>query len=415
MTLVTFDQALSGVSNILVVLLVAHLLSPTDFGMFTIVFLVYTLFSVTGRALICATVLVHPADIDSRPRSVLGSATLFGLAVGALCVLAAFGLRSIDAAIADSLIWLGVLTPLLLVQDVGRFMAIAAGRPARALWLDTVWIVLEVLGFGIVIAQGAATLEASVVIWAAAGAVPGLWVFVHWGVPRRSEFSFGWLRERWSFSWRSMVTSVVTEASTLLGFGAIAAVSSAATVGAVRAAWLLTQPGSTVIAGSTRSSLADMARVRDDKDALMFHMRRVLGVSMAAAAGTCLILVVIPDSIGRLILGQSWDLAEPLLLAAGLQLVMIAARNGTRAVLLSRLEIRLIMVVDIAGAFLLVGLSLVGAVVADAQGVIWAGVIAQVVQTVVWWALFRRRVWRNGVPEPEPEEEAVRPDGESPS
>lgn len=416
MTLVTIDQVLSGVSNLAVVLLVAHVLSPSDFGMFTIVFLVYTLASVTVRALIGATVLVHPDDVKDRPRSILGSAALFGLALGALCLLMGVGLRALDAHIADSLVWLGALLPLMLVQDVGRFLAITARRPMRALWLDAMWIVLEVAGFAVVIARDGADLETSVVIWAAAGAVPGLWVFLHWGLPRPSELNFAWLRSRWDFSWRSMVTSVVTEASTLFGFAGIAAVSGAAAVGTVRAAWLMTQPANTVISGSTRSSLADMAVVRHDESALMVHMRRLLAVSVAAALANCAILVVLPDAVGRLILGQSWELAEPLLLAAGLQLVLIAARNGTRAVLLSRLEIKLIMVTDIAGTFLLVGLSFAGAVMADAQGVIWAGVVAQAIQTVVWWALVRNRVWGRGTPATgqEPEREAARSEGESP-
>lgn len=392
MTLVTIDQVLSGVSNILVVLVVAHLLSPTDFGLFTIVFLVYAFASVTMRALVGATVLVHPEDVDDRPRAILGAGIVISLAVGALCALAGLALLATGAEIATSLVWLGLLLPLLLVQDIGRFLAIAANRPIRALGLDGMWIVLAIVSFSVVIGQDSLTLERSVLLWAASGALSGCWVFVHWGVPRLSELNWNWLRERWDFSWRSTVTSITNQASALVGFAAIAAVSSAATVGAVRAAWLMTRPGNTVITSSTLSALGDMSRVRDDDRALRVHMRQVLWVSLAAALANLVVLVVIPDSVGRLILGHIWDLAEPLLLAAGLQLVLIAARNGTRAALLSRREIRLIMAVDIAGTILLIVLSFAGAVMADAQGVIWAGVIGQGVQTIVWWIVARHRL-----------------------
>lgn len=409
MTLVTIDQILSGVSNILVVLLVAHVLSPTDFGLFTIVFLVYTLASVTLRALVGATVLVHPEDADDRPRAVVGSSLLMCAVSGALCVVAGIILEPFGAPVASSLVWLGLLLPLLLVQDIGRFVAIAANRPVRALGLDGMWVLLEVALFGIALTQGSLTLELCVLLWAASGAVPGAWVFLQWGFPRLSELNHGWLRERWDFSWRSMVTSITNQASALVGFAAIAVVSSGATVGAVRAAWLLTQPGNTVITGSTRSSLVDMSRSRDDDDALRRHMRRVLAVSMTAALANLGILLVIPDGVGRLILGRTWPLAEPLLLAAGLQLVLIAARNGTRAALLSRRQIRLIMVVDIIGTVLLVALSLVGAVIADAQGVIWAGVVGQGIQTVVWWVLARRRLARPPTTPEDPDSGTSRP------
>lgn len=391
MALVTVDQALAGASNILVLLFIAHLLSPGDFGLFALLFLGYGMASTAGRALICQPVLVHPEDTDERPRSVLGSTVLFALLAASACLAVGLFLHLSGAGVAPAVLWLGALLPLMIVQDVGRYLAVAAQRPVRALWLDGWWIVLEIGGFLALAQRGGATLTSCVAVWAAAGALSGLVVFIQYGVPGHGELNFGWLRSRWDFSWRSLATSLTTEASALVGFTVVSLVSSQVVVGAVRAATLLTRPGTTVVNGIAQASVADLSREQPEDVLLRVAVRKAVLLSVAAALGNLVVLVLVPDVVGEAILGNTWTVAEPLLLGAGLQLVMIAARNGIRAALLSRREIRVIMVADISGALLLIALSVVGAVLADAQGVIWAGVLAQAIVTAAWMVLFGRR------------------------
>lgn len=401
-TLVTVDQVLSGASNILVVLLVAHLLSPADFGRFTLIFLAYSSACVIGRSLICATILVHPEDADSRPRAILGSSLFYALGIGVVVLAAALPLHLTGSAIGTSLLWLSAFVPLMLIQDVGRFLAFAIQRPVRAVWLDSLWIVLEVVAFLVVLVRDDASLTLTAAIWAASGAISGLCVFVQVGFPRPSELDLSWLRSRWNFSWRAMVTGVTSEVSALVGFTAIALVSSGIVVGAVRAVLLLTRPGNIVITGVATAGIVDMSRDRLDNDATRKRIRRTVLVSVAAAVLNTVVLVLLPDSVGELVLGQTWDVAEPLALAAGLQLVLIAARNGIRVALMSRREIRLIMAIDIVGSVAMIVLSLIGALVADAEGVMWANVAGQGALSAVWWVLGRRRLNAEPAPSGEP-------------
>lgn len=392
MTLVTFDQALSGGSNILVLIFIAHLLDPADFGRFALLFLGFSVALVAQRSLINSTVLVHPEDADHQPRAVIGSTLLFGSLLGGLSVLIGLLLLASDPATAQGAIWLGALMPLLLLQDLGRYLAISTQRPLRAIVLDGLWIGLEVGGFALLLVSGMASFETCVVVWAAAGALSGLGTFAHAGLPRVSDLSFAWLRSRWDFSWRSFASNTITQVATLVGFSAVAAISGGAAVGALRAANLLTRPGSTLLEGIVRSSVADMARERPDNRTLRRYANRTMLVSVAAAAGFLVALVLCPDLLGRAVLGQTWPKAEPLLLAAGIQLVCIAGRNGTRGALLSRRDMGFIMRVDIAGSVLLIGLTVAGAIVADAQGVMWACVLGQALQTAAWWVLWPRRL-----------------------
>ena len=80
--------------------------------------------------------MVHPEDADTRPRAVLGSALLLALGAGAIC-LAAGGLLLLgDSGLGTSLLVVGVLMPLLAVQEVGRFISFAQATPSRAIVLD---------------------------------------------------------------------------------------------------------------------------------------------------------------------------------------------------------------------------------------------------------------------------------------
>lgn len=392
MTLVTVDQILSGTSNILVLLFIAHLLSPRDFGLFTLVFLGYSLSVVSSRALVGASVLVHPEDADDRPRAVLGSTVLLAAGAGVACTLVGLGMLALDASLAPSVICLGALLPLMLVQDVGRYLAFANARPMRAVWLDALWIVLEVGAFSALLLRGDATLLVCIVAWAGTGALSGLLVLGQYGVPRPVDLTLAWLRSRWDFSWRSLATSVITEATTLAGFAVVSVISSAVAIAAVRAATLLTRPGSALLSGVAHASVAEMSRDRPTDRALRAGVRKAMLLSVLAAVANLAVLVALPDAVGRAVLGRTWEVAEPLLLAAGLQLVMIAARNGVRAALLSRREITLIMAADVTGGVLLIVLSVIGAVIADAQGIIWAGVIGQALISAGWAVVLRSRV-----------------------
>ena len=368
------------------------MLGPADFGRFALLFLGFSVVLVAQRSLINSTVLVHPEDADHQPRAVIGCTILFASLLGGVCVLVGAMLLASDPATGRGAIWLGALMPLTLLQDLGRYLAISTHRPLRAIVLDGTWIALEVGGFLVLLSSGTASFETCVVVWAVAGALSSLWVFIHAGFPRISDLSFAWLRSRWHFSWRSFVSNTFTQVAALLGFSAVAVVSGGVAVGALRAANLLSRPGNTILEGIVRSSVADMARERPDTPTLKSYANRTMLLSVVAAAGFLVALVLCPDFLGRAILGQTWHAAEPLLLAAGIQLVCVAGRNGIRGALLSRRDMGVIMQVDIAGSVVLIALTVVGAVVANAPGVMWACVLGQALQTVAWWILWPRRL-----------------------
>jgi O-antigen/teichoic acid export membrane protein len=407
-TLVTVDQGISSASNLLPLIWVAHALTPADFGRFSLVFLVYV-FAQTGvvRSLVSATVVVHPEDADECPRDVLGTAVLLSLVATVLCVVAGAGLWWAGSPMGPALVVVGALMPLLGVQDVGRYIGIAESRPGRAIVLDTVWLGLMVAAFAVASAGFTPTLTRLVAAWAVTGALSGLWVFVQHGVPRARELSVRWLRRRWHFSWRSLVASSSTATVALLGSALMAVVSGPVAVAAVRAALLLERPSTAVQLAVATSAAADIAREQPDNAGLLHHQRRTMLLSIAVAVLNMAIVLAIPDSVGHAMLGRVWDTVQPLLVAVGFHVGVLAAQSGVRAVLIGRRLIGPVMVVDIAGTVLSITGLVVGAVLADAPGAMWGAVIGQALTAVIWWVVLLRHLAEPSVDEQASADEAL--------
>ncbi|WP_183094343.1 hypothetical protein [Nocardioides stalactiti] len=385
---VTIDQAISSISNLMVLIWAAHALEPVDFGRFSLVLLTYMF--VQGsvvRALVSWTVMVHPEDADTRPRAVLGSAVILAVGAGAIC-LAAGGLLALgDSPLSTPLLLVGLLMPLLSVQDVGRYVAFAQAKPRKAIVLDSLWLVLTVVALSGIALVHEITLLWLVVGWAGTGALAGLWVFGQHGIPRGRELTLGWLRERWDFSWRSLVAASSSSVVAMLGATLVAVVSGPLAVAAVRAALLLERPSTTVQTAVATSAGADIARERPDNHGLLVHQRRAMLVSVVVAALNFAVLFLIPDWAGELLLGDVWHLVTPLLLILGLRVLAMAAQSGVRAALMGRRQIGPVMIVDIVGTALSIIGFVIGAALGDAEGAMWGSLVGLVLTVIGWWAV----------------------------
>ena len=110
-----------------------------------------------------------------------------------------------------------------------------------------------------------------------------------------------------------------------------------------------------------------------------------------AAVATLVVLVVVPDRLGRVAIGDVWDAAEPLLVPAGLQIVFIGLAAGLRAGLLGVRAIGTVMWLDLAiGALLLAAITF-GLAVGDVRTAYWCLALAQGVAAAFTWAVYARR------------------------
>jgi O-antigen/teichoic acid export membrane protein len=385
---ITVDQAVAGGSNVLIAVIAARLLEPALFGLFGIVFLLYMVAQGVSRALVNDPLLIHPDEAEDRKAEVIGTSCLLGLGIGAAVALIGAAVSPIDASLGGAIVVLGACLPLLALQDLGRYLGFATQRPASALELDVTWLLLLIVAVIPLFASGTHSLPWLIAAWGGSGAVAGLLIFVQHrdhGV----RLGLSWLRYTWSFSWRYLISYVSTQSGALGAASSVGAIAGARALGGLQGALLLVRPFMTFQIAITAASIGHVTRSLEAGGAIVRrYIGRVSALATAAAAVNLIVIVLLPDGIGRAVLGDSWKVAEPLLLATGVQILFLGLLTGPRAGLLGMRAIRKVMAIDIVTTGLVFAASIVGAEINGALGAIWAVTIVQAAMTAVIWTTF---------------------------
>jgi O-antigen/teichoic acid export membrane protein len=384
---ITIDQALAGASNVLIAVLAARVLGVESFGLFGIVFIVYTMLQGVSRALVCDPLLVHAEEATERPGEAIGTSCVLGLGVAVVVLFGGIGARMWDARLGDALIVLALCAPLLVLQDLGRYLGFATRRPSSSVALDATWLGLLVLAVVALFATDHRSLAWFIGAWAGSGAVTGLLVFG----PRRHRGArpgLAWLRFTWSFSWRYLISYSATQGAALVGSSAVGALSGARALGAVQGTILLARPYGTFQIAAVAAGVGEIARTGQDGRGVRRQGLRISGLTTAVALLNTAVMLVLPGALGRLVLGDTLERARPLLLATGVQLVCLGVITGARAGLLGARMIRKAMRIDVASTVLLLLATVSGASADGAAGALWGVALAQGVLAVVWWTVF---------------------------
>ncbi|MDX6372923.1 MAG: hypothetical protein QOD98_1911, partial [Nocardioidaceae bacterium] len=131
------------------------------------------------------------------------------------------------------------------------------------------------------------------------------------------------------------------------------------------------------------------------------HVRRTTTLTASAAVLNAGVLVALPDVLGRLVLGPTWAVVEPLVVPAGVVMVMLGLISGVRSALLGLRAVRTTLRVDIATTIVTFSATVVGAVVDAAHGAFLFLAVAQAAVAVTWWTVYLRG-GRVGTEEPQP-------------
>ncbi|MDT4971581.1 MAG: hypothetical protein QOG22_1724 [Pseudonocardiales bacterium] len=388
LSVITVDQAIAGASNVLIAVLAARLLGVAAFGLFGIVFLVYVMVQGVARALVCDPVLVHPLEAQQRRGDVIGTSCLLGLGLGLAVLVVGLAVRIWIPELGGALIVLAVCVPLLVLQDLGRYLGFAYQQPSSALTLDVVWLVLQFGAVAVLAATDTRTLAWFIAAWAGSGAAAGLLLFTQY---RAGEvrFNLSWLRYTWAFSWRYLISYTSTQGAALGASSGVGAISGARQLGGLQGALLLVRPYITIQVAAVAASVSEMARLNTDHQRLRRHATRITALTSGIAVLNTIVLVVLPDRLGRLVLGAAWEATQPLLLPTGVQIIFLGLITGARAGLLGMRAIKQVVAIDVAGTVVILVAAIAGAVVDGAKGALWAVAAGQGLLTVVWWWTFR--------------------------
>ncbi|MEV4999815.1 oligosaccharide flippase family protein [Nocardioides sp. LML1-1-1.1] len=386
---ITVDQAVSGASNVLILVLAAQVLGVEAFGLYGIVFTAFVTVQGCLRALLCEPLLVHPEEAEERPGDAIGTTTLLGLGAGVLLVLAGLVTHLWHGELANSFIVLGVCMPLIALQDLGRYLGFTTHRPSFSLMIDTVWLVLMIAAIVLLAMLDHSSLVTFVAAWAGSGALAGMLVFTRFGL-RHLHVSLNWLRETWSFSWRYLIGFASTQMASLSSSVVVGVAAGADALGAVRGTVLITRPVGLVHLASVAAGTAEISRLEPGSAQVRRHVRRTTLLTVVASVVNMAVLLLLPDSVGRLVLKDVWEPTQALLLPATVQMVLYGAICGTRAGLLGMRAVHKTVRIDIATTVILTAAICVGVVVGGVTGAYWALVAGQAVCNVIWWTTYLR-------------------------
>lgn len=161
-----FDQAIYSVGNILLVLSLARVASPAEFGAFALLMTAYETLQLATRGLVIQPLALLSPD---RRDGMLDGAAGLGLVVGA--GISGLGLLLLwlasSAGLSTAVMVVGLTFGPLLVLEVCRASAFAADRGSLALVLDVVWTGAQVAVCGAVILTGTLTPIVAAGAWSA--------------------------------------------------------------------------------------------------------------------------------------------------------------------------------------------------------------------------------------------------------
>ncbi|MEU9419936.1 hypothetical protein [Streptomyces sp. NPDC048272] len=384
------DQAASSMTNFAVGIYVARSLGLTAFGVFSLAWLTYGVVLNVARGLATDPLVVR---FSGAPQSSWrtaaarssGAALGVGTVLGAVCLLVGLGL---GGSVGSAFACLGVVLPALLLQDAWRFAFFAAGAGHKAFANDLVWGVALVPAM--VVAARVGSVAAFVLAWGASAAVAAAYGCFQSGMRPRPARAPGWLHEQRDLGYRYLVENVsLSGASQLRAYG-LGAIVGVGAVGAVRGAELLLGPFLALLMGLSLVTVAEAARVLRRAPHRLGPFCLALGGGQAAAAllwGAALLLV--PDRLGELVLGDVWHSASQLIVPATLGVAGAGLGSGAAAGLRALAAARRGLRCQLFASACYVGGGLGGAAVAGTVGSAWGVAAATVCGSAVWWLHLR--------------------------
>ena len=382
------DQALSSVTNFALTVAVASVSAPREFGLYATLAMALQVVMVMSRGVTSDPLLAaggrDPGEARSDSLSALALALVLGVA-GGLVVAAGSLLAGGDAR--KLVLAFAVTLPLVLVQDCARFVAAAQRRPVLAFVSDAVWTVVLVAAYvGVRLdlwSSGSAPVM--VLAWGAGAGAGGLVALALGRWPLRPRGIRSWLASSWSVSRFYVLENALLNGLNLLVIALVGLLAGLEASGAIRAAVALFGPLQVITLGARGFLIPEISRLaqRDLERARRTSFR--IGAALAAVGFAWMgVLMVLPDRVGRSLLGQTWALARPVLPLVSLDSVAVLFITGMfigiRAVDRRGTGFRTRMA--LAGPRLV--LAPLGAVAAGAMGVAWVFACLAPVQAYVW-------------------------------
>ncbi|MET9568389.1 hypothetical protein ACFYNW_15995 [Streptomyces virginiae] len=379
------DQAASSATNILVLVLAARLSSASGFADFSMVYVAFSVLLGLNMAYVGQSLVLEKGDgLGAACRSAAGFTSAASAAVGVL--LAVVGL-ALPGAVGRAFLALGLVLPLVLLQDGLRYCFSALRAPERALAADALRLVCVVAALAL--QPEGASAGRLVLVWGLS-ALPaltvGLWLLRPYVRGSRADLR-PYLR-RGHLGQRFVVEFAVGNGSSQLAVLGLGVFATPLAVGALRGATTLFGPLNVLFNSANAFGPPVLGRLGGKRATV--RATAALGLVLAAVgAGWATALYLLPDRLGRELLGDTWAAASALLPATGAQYAVMGL--GTCALLTLRvLAPKATLSLQVVFSLLSVALLLGGYAVFGVAGAAWGLAAGSALKALAaWWRVAR--------------------------
>ncbi|WP_405438366.1 hypothetical protein OG373_13240 [Streptomyces avidinii] len=379
------DQAASSATNILVLVLAARLSSAAGFADFSMVYVTFSVLLGLNMAYVGQSLVLQKGEqLGAECRSAVGFTAAASAAVGALLLLVGLALAG---ATGTAFLALGLVLPLVLLQDGLRYCFSALRAPERALAADALRLVCVVAALAV--QPDGASAGRLVLVWGLS-ALPalavGLWLLRPYVRGARADLR-PYLR-RGHLGQRFVVEFAVGNGSSQLAVLGLGVFATPLAVGALRGATTLFGPLNVLFNSANAFGPPLLGRLGGKRATV--RATAALGLVLAGVgAGWATALYLLPDRLGRELLGDTWADASALLPATGAQYAVMGL--GTCALLTLRvLAPKATLSLQVVFSLLSVGLLLGGYAVWGVAGAAWGLAAGSALKALAaWWRVTR--------------------------
>ncbi len=364
------DQALSSATNFALGVIVARVVSPAEFGAFSVGILVYVVVLMSSRAAtseVFAVRFSYVAEADQRSASAhcLGFNALIGVTSAIIVLVVGLALGGVAGNV---LIALAPLLPGLALQDAYRYILVSIGQPHRAAANDLAWAVTQLVAVAAVLGLGQPRAWSLVIAWGLAGNAAAIFGFVQTRLLPHPVHGRSWFKRNQDLAARYVLERGVLQISGQTVFFVLGGIAGLAALGTLRGAFLLINPLNVAFLAAPMVIVPELVRVRNAPERFRRRVRVValIFASLGALWSAC--LIVFGDLVGPAVLGELWADVRPLLPPMAVAMVTrgisTAFYSGIRALEAAREGLRSRIIA--AGTSLAAGTA--GAALGDALG-----------------------------------------------
>ena len=400
------DQAATSLTNILVLVIAARVASAAGFAAFAMVYLTFTVLLGLNTAYVGQAVVLERGDAASLAVACRSAVAFTACASCAVAVLLGVGGALAGGRVGGAFGALGLVLPLVLVQDGVRSAFSVLRRPRRALAADVLRLVCTVPA--LLLQPRGADPGRLVAVWGLS-ALPALLLGLALLRPFVTGTALhlrGYLR-RHHLGLRFVAEFAVGNATSQLAVLGLGLFADPLAVGALRGSTTLFGPLNVLFTSVTTFGPPLLGRL-GGRRATVRAAAGLGGVLAVLGLGWATVLAVLPDSVGRHLLGDTWRHASGLLPAVGGQYAVMGL--GTCALVTLRvLSPRATLPLQVVFSLLAVVLMVAGHQLGGILGAAWGLAAGSALKAVAAW----RRVLRpaTGSPPVSPGVSAASPHG----